>query len=45
MLGLAILSGMTVFNLFNAGMFLGSFFFILALLVTFSNPPADYKKV
>jgi O-antigen ligase len=45
MLGLAILFGMTVFNLFNAGMFLGSFFFVLALLVTFSNPPADYKKV
>ena len=45
MLGLAILFGMTVFNVFNAGMFLGSFFFILALLVTYSHPPADYKKV
>ncbi|MCW1888753.1 MAG: O-antigen ligase family protein [Candidatus Moranbacteria bacterium] len=43
MLGFALLCGMTIFNLFNAGMFLGSFFFLLALLVTLSNPPADYK--
>jgi O-antigen ligase len=43
--GLAMLAGVTVFNLFNAGMFLGVFFFVLAWLVTISYPPADYKRV
>jgi O-antigen ligase len=36
--GGALFLCLTVFNMFNAGMLLGTFFFIMALIVTWSSP-------
>jgi O-Antigen ligase len=42
--GGALFLALTVFNMFNAGMLLGTFFFIMALIVTWSSPLIHHNE-